>query len=73
MIVEADRNASVSVENTFEFGVLISQVNENMVEISSRYEVGDEHIAPSVVTKLGQEASVSIGNKSFSVLVEKPD
>ncbi|MGM0905253.1 MAG: hypothetical protein ACQEVQ_01825 [Pseudomonadota bacterium] len=73
MTVESDRNSSVSVENTYEFKVLLTPVDDDTIKIDSFYKVGNEQISPSIVAKLGKESSVSIGSKSFSVVVNKSD
>ena len=71
LIVNPNKEASVSVDNLYSFALKLTPANDSTVNLNTKLEVGGESISPSLVVELGKEASINIGGKEFSVIVNK--
>ena len=46
-------------------------MDDSTVNLATELELGGERVAPSLVVELGKEATINIGGKELSVIVNK--
>ncbi|WP_462163328.1 hypothetical protein [Pseudoalteromonas xiamenensis] len=71
LVINPNQEATVSVDNLYSFALKLTTANDSTVSLNTKLEVGGENISPSLVVELGKEASINIGGKEFSVVVNK--
>lgn len=71
LIVNPNKEASISVDNLYSFTLKLTTANESTVNIYTKLEVGGESISPYLLVELGEEANINIGGKEFSIIVNK--
>jgi hypothetical protein len=70
-MVDPNKEASISIDDLYTFSITLTPVDDSTVGLATELELGGERIAPSLVVELGKEATINIGGKEFSVLVNK--
>ena len=73
LTVNANGEAAISVEDLYSFALTVSPVDDSTVNLATRLEIGGEEISPSLVVEIGKNASISVGSKELSVIVNKPN
>ena len=71
LVVNSNKEASVSIDDLYSFSLTLTPIDDSTVSLATELQLGGEHISPSLVVKLGEEASVNVGGKEFSVIVNK--
>ena len=71
LVVNSSKEASISVDDLYSFSLTLTPVNDSTVNLATELELGEDHIAPSLVVELGKEATINIGGKELSVIVNK--
>ena len=71
LVVNSNKEASISVDDLYSFSLTLTPVDDSTVNLTTELELGEDHIAPSLVVELGKEATINIGGKELSVIVDK--
>jgi hypothetical protein len=71
LVVNSSKEASISVDDLYSFSLTLTPVNDSTVNLATELELGEDYIAPSLVVELGKEATINIGDKELSVIVNK--
>ena len=71
LVVNPKKEASISIGNLYSFSLTLTPVDDSTVNLATELELGGERFAPSLVVELGQEATINIGGKELSVIVNK--
>jgi len=69
--VEANRKASVSVDDSYHLSLLIKEMSEKTVGVSINLKLKDKKLNPVLEVELGKNASVAVGETKLSILVTK--
>ena len=71
LVVNPNKEASISIDDLYSFSLTLTPVDDSTVNLTTELELGGEHISPSLVVELGKEATVNVGGKELSVIVNK--
>lgn len=71
LVVKPNKEATVSVDNLYSFALKLTPSNDSTININTKLKVAGENISPSLVVELGKEASINVGGKEFSIIVNK--
>ena len=71
LVVNPNKEASISIGDLYSFSLTLTPVDDSTVNLATELELGGERVAPSLVVELGKEATINIGGKELSVIVNK--
>lgn len=71
MVVEADKMASITMDNGFSYNLTVSPNQDETAGIVAAVTVGDSTINPSFTVAYGKEATMEIGAQKLTLLVSK--
>ena len=71
LVVNSNKEASITIEDLYSFSIRLTPVDNLTVNLATELELGGEHIAPFLAVQLGKEATINIGDKQLSVIVNK--
>lgn len=71
LIVNNGEKASISVENLYDFTLTLADAGDSTVNVDTKLALKGEYIDPSFTIEIGKEASLNIGDKAFSVVVNR--
>jgi len=69
VITQYEDDVSVGLENTYEMHLRISPRDHNRVSISAKIDIGGKHYSPTIISVIGEEATIEIGPFKWDVLV----
>ena len=67
LIVDANKEASISVENSYAFTLTVAPADKSSVNLATELKIGGQQISPSLIVELGKE----LGNQVLSVMQGK--
>ncbi len=71
LVVNPNGEASISVGDLYIFSLTLTPVDGSIVNLATELKLGGERIAPTLSVELGKEATINIGGKELSVVVNK--
>ncbi|MEM8501395.1 MAG: hypothetical protein AAF542_25525 [Pseudomonadota bacterium] len=69
--IAANSTASVKVSGSYDLKINLKVNDENSVLISTDITVGEESHSPSMLVALDQDASITVGDMTLSLVVAK--
>lgn len=71
MLVEANKEASMSMGDDFYYQLTVSPNDDNTVSIVTRVTVAGETFEPSLIVAYDREAIIEIGAQKLSMVISK--
>ena len=71
LMVEKNKQASISISNSYTISFTVTDYDENSVYIPFKLIIDDKEHNPSMLVSLGKPASIEVDELKISVLISK--